>query len=65
MFDAYGNPSGEQLDCIACGQTYERPDVTADPEGRGAVCSLCLTTDRTGLLVLPAQQAAPRPAEAH
>ena len=54
-FDVHGNPSAAVIDCIVCAQTFERPDVTASGTGDGAVCSLCLTTDRRGEHVLPAQ----------
>lgn len=55
-FDAYGNPSAAELDCLVCEQTFERPDLTASATGQGSVCSLCLTTDRTGEHVLDAQR---------
>lgn len=51
----HGNPSAAVIDCIVCAQTFERPDVTASGTGDGAICSLCLTTDRRGEHVLPAQ----------
>jgi hypothetical protein len=53
MYDELGNPSGETLHCVACDQDFERPDMTASGTGSGHVCSLCLSTDRTGTHVLP------------
>lgn len=55
MFDEDGNPSGAVLHCIVCEQDLERPDMLASATGRGHICSLCLSTDRTGAHVLPAQ----------
>jgi purine-cytosine permease-like protein len=54
LLDADGNPSGTRYDCQVCEQSYERPDVLASAVG-GIICSLCLSTDRTGAHVLPAQ----------
>ena len=54
MYDAHGNPSGETLHCQVCEQDFERPDMTASGTGEGHVCSLCLSTDRSGAHVLPA-----------
>ncbi|MCE7006281.1 cytosine permease [Kibdelosporangium philippinense] len=56
MVDADGNPSGNRHTCQVCEQSYERPDVLASALG-GVICSLCLSTDRTGKHVLPAQTA--------
>ncbi|WP_431910784.1 purine-cytosine permease family protein [Amycolatopsis thermoflava] len=53
LLDADGNPSGTRYDCVVCGEPYERPDMTASAAG-GTICSLCLSTDRTGTHVLPA-----------
>ncbi|MFE9424776.1 allantoin permease [Kitasatospora sp. NPDC006697] len=58
LLDAHGNPSATTLDCHVCHQPYERPDLTACAAHRAAVCSLCLSTDRTGEHVLPAAPAA-------
>jgi purine-cytosine permease-like protein len=55
MLDEFGNPSGEVLDCHVCGETIERPDMMASATGNGHICSLCLTQDKTGEHVLPAQ----------
>jgi purine-cytosine permease-like protein len=55
MYDEYGNPSGAHLHCHVCGVDYERPDMTACRAHGAHVCSLCLSTDRTGEHVLPAQ----------
>lgn len=54
LLDTEGNPSSTRYDCQVCAQSYERPDVLASAAG-GVVCSLCLSTDRTGVHVLPAQ----------
>ena len=55
MYDEHGNPSGEHLTCHVCRQDYERPDMTACATHGAHVCSLCLSTDRVGDHVLPAQ----------
>lgn len=47
MFDEHGNPSAVEIDCAACGDVFERPDMLASAAGAGAVCSLCVATDRT------------------
>jgi purine-cytosine permease-like protein len=54
MYDAHGNPSGEELTCHVCDQAYERPDMVACDAHGGHVCSLDLSTDKTGEHVLPA-----------
>ncbi|GAA3526554.1 allantoin permease [Amycolatopsis ultiminotia] len=54
LLDAEGNPSGTHYECVVCGQSYERPDLTASAVG-DTICSLCLSTDRDGQHVLPAQ----------
>jgi purine-cytosine permease-like protein len=66
MYDELGNPSDQVLHCHVCGQDFERPDMTACAAHGAHVCSLCLSTDRTGTHVLPAQSGvaagdAPRP----
>ena len=55
MFDQYGNPSGEHLKCHVCHHDYERPDMIKAAVHPGYICSLCLSTDKTGEHVLPAQ----------
>ncbi|BCI52925.1 allantoin permease [Mycolicibacterium litorale] len=55
MYDEYGNPSGEQLACHVCRHDYERPDMVACATHDAFICSLCLSTDRVGDHVLPAQ----------
>ena len=55
MYDEHGNPSGEHLTCHVCRQDYERPDMAACATHDAHVCSLCLSTDRVGDHVLPAQ----------
>ncbi|MEP6799717.1 MAG: hypothetical protein ABI890_16280, partial [Lapillicoccus sp.] len=53
-FDGHGNPSAAELECVVCGETYERPDMLASATGEGSICSLCLATDRVGTHILPA-----------
>lgn len=55
MYDEHGNPSGEVLDCHVCGESIERPDMMACHEHDAYICSLCLSQDKTGEHVLPAQ----------
>jgi hypothetical protein len=56
MYDEHGNPSDAHLLCGHCHHEYERPDMLADPANEGGyICSLCLSTDKTGAHVLPAQ----------
>ena len=55
MFDEHGNPSGEHLTCHVCRLDYERPDMCACKTHDAYVCSLCLSTDKVGDHVLPAQ----------
>ncbi|MCX5252998.1 allantoin permease [Streptomyces canus] len=54
MLDAEGNPSAVTYDCHVCHQPYERPDLAACTTHDAVVCSLCLSTDKTGDHVLPA-----------
>ncbi|MEV6070506.1 hypothetical protein AB0L82_28510 [Nocardia sp. NPDC052001] len=60
MFDEHGNPSGETLTCHITGIDFERPDMIASPvpgpEGEiQYISSLALSTDKTGVHVLPPQ----------
>jgi purine-cytosine permease-like protein len=55
MYDEDGNPSGEVMDCHVCGEGIERPDVARCETHDAVVCSLCLSQDKTGEHVLPAQ----------
>ncbi|WP_260474191.1 cytosine permease [Streptomyces sp. WAC 04229] len=57
LLDPEGNPSGVTFECHVCGERYERPDVTACQAHGAVVCSLCLSTDRPGVHVLPASPA--------
>lgn len=57
LLDAEGNPSSATYACHVCRQEFERPDLAACPSHDGVVCSLCLSTDRTGAHVLPAAPA--------
>jgi hypothetical protein len=54
MFDEHGNPADDHLKCHVCHHDYERPDMIASATGTGFICSLCLSTDKTGEHVLPA-----------
>jgi purine-cytosine permease-like protein len=59
MYDEHGNPSNTHLRCHTCHHEYERPDMLASAQA-GAdtveyICSLCLSTDKSGAAVLPAQ----------
>jgi purine-cytosine permease-like protein len=56
MLDEHGNPSDVVLTCHVCRQDYERPDMAACATHDAHVCSLCLSTDRVGDHVLPAQR---------
>ncbi|MFJ3502563.1 purine-cytosine permease family protein [Streptomyces sp. NPDC090135] len=58
LLDAEGNPSGTTYDCHVCHQSYERPDLAACATHDAVVCSLCLSTDKAGAHVLPAQPSA-------
>ncbi|MCI2424081.1 allantoin permease [Saccharopolyspora sp. K220] len=53
-FDAEGTPVATTYTCDVCQQDFERPDVLASAQPDTLICSLCLTTDRTGTHVLPA-----------
>jgi purine-cytosine permease-like protein len=55
MYDEYGNPSGEVMHCHVCRQDIERPDMARCETHDAAVCSLCLSQDKVGDHVLPAQ----------
>ncbi|MFF4343089.1 purine-cytosine permease family protein [Kitasatospora sp. NPDC001540] len=57
LLDAEGNPSAVTLDCHVCHRPYERPDLAACAAHDAVVCSLCLSTDRSGAHVLPASPA--------
>jgi purine-cytosine permease-like protein len=56
MLDELGNPSGELLHCEVCRQDIERPDCARCEEHDAHICSLCLSTDKTGEHILPAQR---------
>jgi hypothetical protein len=53
MYDEHGNPSGAVLACHVCEQEFERPDMVACVEHGAHICSLCLSTDKTGEHLLP------------
>src|SRR3954451_15650772 len=55
MYDRYGNPSGTVMQCHVCGEGIERPDMVKCEAHDATVCSLCLSQDKTGEHVLPAQ----------
>ncbi|GGP83858.1 purine-cytosine permease family protein [Streptomyces melanogenes] len=58
LLDEEGNPSATTYDCHVCHQPYERPDLAACQTHAAHVCSLCLSTDKVGDHVLPAQPSA-------
>ncbi|MBF6510957.1 allantoin permease [Nocardia farcinica] len=51
-FDADGTPVATTYRCDVCEQDFERPDVLASAVPDTIICSLCVTTDRTGTHVL-------------
>ena len=55
MEDEHGNPSGLIMQCHVCREQIERPDLAACAAHDAVVCSLCLSQDKTGEHVLPAQ----------
>jgi purine-cytosine permease-like protein len=55
MYDEYGNPSDAHLRCHVCHHEYERPDMMKSTLADSYICSLCLSTDKKGEFVLPAQ----------
>jgi purine-cytosine permease-like protein len=55
MLDEFGNPVDDRLECLVCHHDYERPDMVKAAGPEGFICSLCLSTDKTGEHVLPAQ----------
>ncbi|MEV7871589.1 allantoin permease [Streptomyces sp. NPDC088124] len=62
LLDATGNPSARTYPCHVCRQEFERPDLAACRTHDAVVCSLCLSTDRLGDHVLPADPVSPRSA---
>ncbi|MGW6741063.1 purine-cytosine permease family protein [Streptomyces sp. NPDC055025] len=54
LLDADGNPSAVPYECHVCHQEFERPDVAACRTHDAMVCSLCLSTDKAGVHLLPA-----------
>jgi hypothetical protein len=56
MYDEHGNPSDAHLKCHVCHHDYERPDMMKSTKEDSYICSLCLSTDKTGEFVLPAQK---------
>ncbi|MDT0456398.1 allantoin permease [Streptomyces sp. DSM 41527] len=57
LLDPDGNPSPARYTCHVCRQEFERPDLAACHQHTAVICSLCLSTDRTGAHVLPAAPA--------
>jgi purine-cytosine permease-like protein len=55
MYDEHGNPAADHLTCHVCHHDYERPDMMKSVVQDGFICSLCLSTDKSGEHVLPAQ----------
>jgi hypothetical protein len=64
VHDERDNPPGATLTCHVCRQDHERPDMTACATHGAHDCSLCLSTDRVGDHVLPAQPVTARTAGA-
>jgi purine-cytosine permease-like protein len=56
MYDEYGNPADAHLKCHVCHHDYERPDMMKSTKEDSYICSLCLSTDKKGEFVLPAQK---------
>ncbi|GAA2363449.1 allantoin permease [Saccharopolyspora halophila] len=54
-FDSHGTPVDTTYTCHVCEQDFERPDMLACFAHDAVICSLCVTTDRTGQHLLPAQ----------
>ncbi|WP_017975913.1 purine-cytosine permease family protein [Actinopolyspora halophila] len=54
-FDSSGAPVDTLYRCHVCEQDFERPDMLACPDHDDVVCSLCVTTDRSGAHLLPEQ----------
>lgn len=54
LLDPDGNPSSAPYECHVCRQEFERPDLAACHQHTAVICSLCLSTDRTGAHILPA-----------
>jgi hypothetical protein len=55
MEDEHGNPSALIMQCHVCREQIERPDLVTCAAHDAEVCSLCLSHDKTGEHVLPAQ----------
>ncbi|MCX4640531.1 allantoin permease [Streptomyces platensis] len=56
LLDQDGNPSAATFPCHVCRQDFERPDLAACHRHGAMVCSLCLSTDRSGVHLLPAER---------
>lgn len=54
-FDEDGTPVDTVYTCHVCRHDFERPDMLACFAHQAMICSLCVTTDRTGIHVLPAE----------
>ncbi|MFJ5223313.1 purine-cytosine permease family protein [Streptomyces sp. NPDC088400] len=57
LLDAEGNPAATTYECHVCRQEFERPDLAACRTHDAVVCSLCLSTDKAGDHLLPAEPA--------
>jgi hypothetical protein len=40
-----GLMSAVEMDCVVCGDTFERPDMASCPFHGGVICSLCCSLD--------------------
>lgn len=57
LLGAEGNPAATTYECHVCRQEFERPDLAACRTHDAVVCSLCLSTDKAGDHLLPAEPA--------
>lgn len=47
MVTADGLMDDTELDCVVCGDAFERPDMSACPHHEGTICSLCCSLEKT------------------
>lgn len=46
VFTDDGLLSAAELDCVVCGDAFERPDMSGCPHHSGAICSLCCSLEK-------------------
>ncbi len=46
MITEEGLLSAAELDCVTCGDAFERPDMAACPHHEGTICSLCCSLEK-------------------